>query len=114
MHEVGIAQNLIEQVEKRLSQIGESIQALKIHIQLGKLAGVSPEALRFGFEVAKQNSRIAFAQIEIKEIPIRLSCPGCKEEFEAETQMTNCPLCGTEAVRVLTGRELLIDSLEYE
>jgi hydrogenase nickel incorporation protein HypA/HybF len=112
MHEVGIAQNLIEQVEKRLSQIGEPIQALKIRVQLGKLAGVSPEALRFGFEVAKQNSRIAFAQIEVREIPIRLSCSSCKKEFE--TQITVCPYCGAEPLRVLSGKELAIESLEYE
>ena len=114
MHEVGIALDLIEQVEKKLKEVKEPIQALKISVQLGKLAGVSAEALQFGFEVAKKNSGIPFAELKIKEIPLQLSCPGCGHTFQAEKLEKICPRCSQDSLKILGGKELRLESLEYE
>lgn len=114
MHEVGIAQNLIEQVEQKIAHFKEPLKALKISVSLGKEAGVSADALRFGFEVVKKNSKISFAQLEIKEIPLKLSCPHCQDEFEAEKIVESCPFCYKGPLRIVTGKELQVDSLEYE
>ena len=114
MHEVGIAQDLIEQVERRLAEVKEPIKTLKISVLLGRLAGVSAEALQFGFEVAKRESKISFAQLEIVEIPLKLSCPYCQHSYHsAEIQIT-CPICSKGPLEVRAGKELRVDSLEYE
>lgn len=114
MHEVGIAQNLIEQVEKKLAELNEPIKTLRISVLLGKKAGVSAEALQFGFDVAKKNSKISFAQLEITEIPLRLSCPFCLRSYQAGEVEEICPACGEKPLQVLAGKELRLESLEYE
>ncbi|EQB62462.1 MAG: putative hydrogenase nickel incorporation protein HypA [candidate division Zixibacteria bacterium RBG-1] len=114
MHEVGIAQNLIEQVEQKLAQVNQPLKALRISVSLGKLAGVSAEALRFGFEVVKKDSKIAFAKLVINEIPLKLSCSNCLNEFEAEKILECCPTCDKGSLAIVSGKELRIDSLEYE
>jgi hydrogenase nickel incorporation protein HypA/HybF len=114
VHEVGIAQNLLEQVEKRLTQVAEPINALRIHVSLGKLAGVSAEALKSGFEVVKKESRLPFAELEIEEVPIKLSCSHCQHQFEAERLEETCSVCGKGVLRAISGKELQVDSLEYE
>ena len=114
MHEVGIALDLIEQVEKKLKEVKEPIQALKISVQLGKLAGVSAEALQFGFDIAKKNSRIPFAQIVIKEIPASVSCPFCQESYSVEKVEGICKNCGKGPLKIVSGKELSLEGLEYE
>jgi len=114
MHEVGIALDLIEQVEKKLKEVKEPIQALKISVQLGKLAGVSAEALQFGFDIAKKNSRIPFAQIVIKEIPARVRCLACQKSYSVEKVEGICKNCGKGPVKIVSGRELSLEGLEYE
>ena len=114
MHEVGIALDLIEQVEKKLKEVKEPIQALKISVQLGKLAGVSAEALQFGFDIAKKNSRIPFAQIVIKEIPARVSCLACQKNYSVEKVEGICKNCGKGPLKIVLGKELSLEGLEYE
>jgi len=114
MHEVGIALDLIEQVEKKLKEVKEPIQTLKISVRLGKLAGVSAEALRFGFEIAKKDSRIPFAQIAIKEIPGRVNCLSCQKSYSTETIEPICRNCGKGPLKIVSGKELSLEGLEYE
>ena len=114
MHEVGIAQSLIEQVEKKVAELNQPVKALKLSVLLGKLAGVSAEALRFGFEIAKQDSQIPFAQLEIEEVPLRLNCPACQLTFPSEQLKQSCPGCGKDSLKLISGKELQLKTVEYE
>ncbi len=114
MHEVGIAQNIIEQAERKIAEINQPVRALKISVRLGKLAGVSAEALRFGFDIAKKNSRIPFAEIAIQETPAVVTCPSCQESYSTDKIEEICRICGKGPLRIISGKELSLEGLEYE
>jgi hydrogenase nickel incorporation protein HypA/HybF len=114
MHEVGIAQNIIEQVEKKVAEINQTVRVLKISVRLGKLAGVNAEALQFGFDIAKKNSRIPFAQIVVREIPASVSCPSCQKNYSVEKLESKCKNCGNGPLKIISGKEISLEGLEYE
>lgn len=113
MHEVGIAHNLIEQVEIQLTKLKEPIKLLKITVSLGEESRVSAEALRFGFELAKKDSSIPFAELRIREVPIRLACPFCRRSFYSQ-QIEECPSCCRGPLEIVAGKELRLEAIEYE
>jgi hydrogenase nickel incorporation protein HypA/HybF len=114
MHEVGIAQNLIEQVEKKVAELNQPIKKLDITVLLGKQAGVSSEALQFGFQIAKRNSRISFAQLVIEEVPLKYQCLVCRHLYPTEELNSICPECGERQLKLIEGKELSLKTLEYE
>ena len=65
MHELGIAQSVIQAVETELAGHPGAIP-LKVAVRLGDLAGVDPDALSFGFEVLVADSRWPRLSLEIQ------------------------------------------------
>ena len=65
MHELSIAMSLVESICDELPRLGD-VRVRSIHLRIGALSGVAPEALQFAFDVASGDSRIAGAQLEIE------------------------------------------------
>lgn len=112
MHEVGIAQNLLALAAESVPEInGAQVRTLKV--RLGPLAGVSPEELRFGFEVVAQDTPFAGARLEVEETPAVIFCPHCQQEFVlADNELLVCPHCAAANVRVIQGKELMLVAIE--
>jgi hydrogenase nickel incorporation protein HypA/HybF len=111
MHELAIAQRLIETAVALLP--AEATQVTVLHVQLGALAGVSKDELLFGFEAVSSETACAGAHLEIDEVPAVVHCPQCGIDFAVtDVQHLLCPICGTPAVLVLQGKELILNSIE--
>src|SRR5687768_11086728 len=111
MHELAIAQRLIDTAVALLPT--EACQVAQLRIQLGALAGVAKDELAFGFEVMSKGTPLADAHLEIEEIPAVVHCPQCGVDFSvADADHLLCPTCGTPAVLVIQGKELLLASIE--
>jgi hydrogenase nickel incorporation protein HypA/HybF len=111
MHELAIAQRLIETAVALLPSQG--CQVAHLRVQLGALAGVSKDELAFGFEAMSKQTACAGAKLEIEEIPAVVHCPQCGIDFAvADSDGLLCPSCGTPAVLVMQGKELVLASLD--
>jgi hydrogenase nickel incorporation protein HypA/HybF len=109
MHELAITQSIVETIVERT----ERARVTAVHVIIGKVSGVVPEAVRFCFEIVAAGSPVEGARLEIDEPPGRARCRACAAEFEAEGLIVLCP-CGCVDVEVLGGDELLIRSVEVE
>ena len=68
--------------------------------------------LRFAFEVAAQNTLAEGARLDIMEVPVRAWCSHCKQLVDLEEDYGACPLCAGNELRLETGQELKIKTLE--
>lgn len=84
-----------------------------IEVEVGGLAGVELDALRFCFEVARRDIAPE-AELIVHEIPGRGRCPGCGSEAEMDFAWAACPGCGEVGLEVLQGRELRVRSLNVD
>jgi hydrogenase nickel incorporation protein HypA/HybF len=113
MHEVGIARDIISEVNR---QVPENIApAVKtIRVKVGALARVTPEALRFGFQIASVSTPFQFAELLVDEVPLQTECEDClfiSTGFEA---LPVCAACGSTRTKILSGNELEIVEVQYE
>ena len=107
MHELSITQSLIDAVVDR---IGER-KVIAVNVQVGPLSGVLPDAMRFCFDVASAGTALDGAQLVINEPRGLVRCRSCHDEFEPADPFLLCP-CGSADVEVLSGRELMLMSVE--
>lgn len=107
MHELSITQSLIDAVVDR---IGER-KVLAVNVRVGPLSGVLPDAMRFCFDVASAGTPLDGAQLMIEEPRGLARCRNCHGEFELADLILLCP-CGSADVEVLSGRELMLMSVE--
>ena len=107
MHELSIAESVVEAITARTEQ--RRVRAVRLEV--GQLCGVSADALRFCFELAVADTPIDGAALEIEERVGRARCVTCDEEFVLSDPILLCA-CGSSDVRVLAGEELRILSVE--
>lgn len=113
MHELAIAQNVLDVVLEEGRRHG-LVQVTVIRLQVGALAAVVPDALTFCFEMISQHTMATGARLDIETIPVVVRCPMCRETFTIEDHMFVCPQCREPAIDLVSGRELLVASIEGE
>ncbi|MBT2533876.1 hydrogenase maturation nickel metallochaperone HypA [Arthrobacter sp. ISL-48] len=107
MHELSIVQSLIDAVLDRTG--GQAVTG--VNLRIGPLSGVLPDALRFCFDVVSAGTTLAGARLEIDEPQGRGRCRTCGNAFLLPDMFLLCP-CGSADVEVVSGRELMLMSVE--
>lgn len=107
MHELAITQSLVDAVIEQTA--GAPIVA--VHVRIGQLSGVVPDAMRFCFEVITDGTPLQGARLDVDEPGGRARCRVCAMEFDQPDLVLLCP-CGSADVEVLAGRELTVASVE--
>lgn len=114
MHELSIAQNLIELACEAAAQEG-SKRVTKLFARIGALSGVVKESLQFSFALAAEGTACEGAVLDIEEVGILVMCPQCHEPRTLlHAYHFACPVCRTPTPEILTGRELDLVSVEIE
>lgn len=111
MHELAVAQALVEQVDAVIDQHGAT-QASRIRVRIGPLAGVVSELLASAFPLAAAGSRMEHAELEFAHALIKVRCQTCGAETEAAMNHLVCGACGDWHTQIISGDELLLESVE--
>jgi len=101
VHELSIMEAIVDAVEERISPA----RAARLRLQIGRLAGVVPDALRFCFEICARGTALQGAVLEIDEVSGRGRCRLCNGEMAIASFVDVCP-CGSADVEVVAGQEL--------
>lgn len=114
MHELSVAQALLDQVEAIAGERG----AVIIHavtIQVGPLSGVEPDLLMRAFEVARLAREMTEqATLTIEAVEVRVTCTDCGCEGAAAPGNLVCLRCTSHHTRLLQGEELLLRRVEFD
>ena len=87
---------------------------LAIHLRLGSLAGVDPEALQLAAQVVLEGTDAEGARLLLERVPALCRCPCCAICFAACDGVCECPDCGAISRDLLQGRELELQALELQ
>ncbi len=113
MHEMSICEGLVQVLEDQSTS--QNYQKVKqVWLEVGPLAAVETEALRFCFDACTRNTLAEGALLHIIELPGSGWCLGCSQSIEVEQRYQACPACGSYQVQVTGGEELRIKELEVE
>jgi hydrogenase nickel incorporation protein HypA/HybF len=111
MHELSLAQALVEQVEAiRVREKAEAV--LNVTVNIGALSGVNRESFEFAFPLAVEGTALAEARLCVEETPLSVTCSDCGRESKPEVTDPHCSGCGSVRTRITAGREFLIQSVE--
>ena len=111
MHELSIAMGIVEMAAEEA--VRRDARVVAVHLKLGALSGVVPEALRSAFELAREET-LNGAELVIEEVPVVAYCPACAAERVVAFPYLSCPVCGAPTPGVVHGRELEVTALEVE
>ena len=114
MHEASIAQHIVDSLSERIESGAVDGIVRRIFLRVGRMTAVVPSNLIFMFEVIAKDTPLDGAILEIEEVPVRCRCGDCGVESGIDGPFFECPACSSGSVEILSGRELVIESLEVE
>jgi hydrogenase nickel incorporation protein HypA/HybF len=112
MHELAIAEALVSGVTDKLGAEPEIERVTRVIVEIGRLSGVVPDAVRFSFEVCAQGTPLENAALEIVEIEGMGRCRACGAEVAIGGPWAECGRCGDGRVEIVRGQELRIKGIE--
>ena len=114
MHELAIAQSIVDAVETRATECNAT-RVKGVRLKIGEASGVVPDSLSFCFEMlASLDPILTGAQLLIDTLPHRAWCRHCKQEFAVVDFIAQCPTCQEWSNEIISGTELQILDMEIE
>jgi len=114
MHELYIAESIINAVIDSLPSHVEPEAVMQIHVQVGQLDAVIPLNLDFMFDAIKAARGMPWAELWIETVGVRCGCSLCGNEFDLDLPVFICPQCGSGQVEVLRGHGIVLNGISVE
>ncbi len=109
MHEVGLAEGIVEAVQGRAGD--RPVAAVRVRI--GALHRASNGPMEQAFEMDGAGTIVDGARLELIHVPVTNTCGSCGHLEDAAEILPACPACGGVAMEHNGGDELLLESIEY-
>lgn len=113
MHEMSLAEGVLQLIEEEARTQNFS-RVKTVWLEIGQLAGVEVEAMRFCFDAVVRDSIVQDAQLVIIETPGQARCLHCAEVVQVQALFDSCPKCGSHQIQVTGGNGMRVKELDVE
>jgi len=113
MHEMSIAESIVQIAEDAAAREGSS-RVKTVLVEIGALAGVEIEALRFAWDAVTREGSAAGATLDISRTLGQAWCLTCARIVEIPALYEPCPSCGGFQVQVTAGTEMRVKEIEVD
>lgn len=111
MHELSVAQGILDLVQDYVPA-DQAADVRAVTVRLGALSGIVADSLEFCFSAIVAGTPYGGASLAIERVASRARCNGCTREFEIDGLVFRCPHCDGSNIRLLSGDELQVTSVE--
>lgn len=113
MHEMALAESVREIVDQAARSQGAR-RVARVRLEIGALAQVEVEAMRFAFDVVKRGSLADQAALDIVHTAGTAWCMPCAQPVQIAQRGEPCPQCGSWQLQVTGGDRMRVLDLEIE
>ena len=113
MHELGIAQNIIEIVQDQTKNYSNR-KIKNVFVKVGKLTNVLNDSLVFGYDALIMGTNLEGSKLSIETVPAKIRCESCGSESVIDGLIFCCDQCKSTSVKLVTGMELTVFEIEIE
>lgn len=113
MHEMSLCEGVIQIIEEQATEQNFS-KVKSVCLEVGQLAGVEIEALKFCFEVVCRGTIANDAKLEIEKLAGQAWCLQCANAIQVTERYAACEKCGSYQLQITGGDEMRVKELEVE
>lgn len=113
MHELSLTESIlniaIDEAKKHNAN-----KVLEIKLKIGEMSGVVPELIQEYFNIVSHGTIADSAKLTVEYVPVTVECLDCKNQSKIDKLHFKCPVCSSTNIKLKTGREFYVDSMEVE
>lgn len=113
MYEFSLTNSVNDAIQRLCRASGWS-KINRVLIKIGGMRKVNPELMAFIFAALSKDTPAEGAVLSVMLLPVTFKCYSCNRTGISEDTEFLCPYCGSKNVKLLSGLELAIESIEVE
>lgn len=113
MHELAVTESILEIATRHASE-QKATRITDLYLVMGAWSSMVDDSIQFYWDVLSENTLAYGAKLHFRRVPVELSCQECQQSYQPTSRELVCPKCQSTRVRVQTGEEFFLESIEVE
>lgn len=113
MHELAVTESVLNLAVEHAQKAGAR-KVTDLYLVIGRLASIVDDSVQFYWEILTKDTLCEGSTIHFKRVPAELLCLDCAKTYTLDSELTPCPHCGSARVKVTSGDQFFLDSIEIE
>lgn len=113
MHELSLAESTLALALRHAEKAGAT-RVTALHMVVGEFTTLEETSLGYYWERVCWGTPADGSRLSIRRTRARLKCLACSQEYEVEDGTWHCPSCQADRVRLVSGDECYLESIEVE
>ncbi len=110
MHELSLTQNILDIALKNAG----AKKLLCVNLLIGQLSDEREESIQFYWDDLARGTRAQGAKLHFQYVDAEMKCLECDTVFHAKEETTLCPSCQSHRLKLLSGDDVKIESIDVE
>ena len=111
MHELAVTESILN-IATTHARKADGKKVTDIYLVVGRLSSIVDDSVQFYWDIISQDTMCAGAKLHFERVPAKLVCLDCGSTYLLEDELTPCPQCQSARVKVISGEEFRVDSIE--
>lgn len=113
MHELAVTESILNIALKHAQQ-ANAARVTDLYLVIGRLASIVDDSIQFYWDIISSETICQGAQLHFKRVPAEMLCLDCQQPYTLDSDLTPCPTCGSSQVKVTSGDQFWLDSIEIQ
>ncbi|HQA28841.1 MAG TPA: hydrogenase maturation nickel metallochaperone HypA [Brevefilum fermentans] len=113
MHELSVTESVLE-IACRHAGKAQAKRVTDIYLVIGRLSSIVDDSVQFYWNLISKDTLCENAQLHFRRVPAELVYLDCQHQYQLAEELTPCPKCNSTRIRVLSGDEFHLESIEIE
>ena len=113
MHELAVTESILA-ITLNHAEKAAARRVTDIHLVIGQLSSIVDDSVQFYWDFVSKGTLCEEATLHFKRLPAELICLDCNHTYTLDDELTPCPQCGSARIRVVSGDEFNLESIEVQ
>ena len=110
MHELSLTQNILDHALKNAG----SKRIVSVNLSIGQFSDEHEESIRFYWDDLAKGTLAQDAQLCFQRVDAEMKCLECGAVFHPEEEISLCPACQSYRLKLLSGDDVRLESIDVE
>ena len=111
MHELSVTESILD-IASTHAVKAEAKRVSDIHLVIGQLSSIVDDSVQFYWDIISKDTICDSSKLHFERKDAVFQCQDCNTEFIPGREIKPCPACGSINLKILSGEEFYLDSIE--
>ena len=113
MHELAVTESMLK-IAVQYAVQANAVRVTSLQLIIGQLSSIVDDSVQFYWDMISAGTLCEGAQLRFERRPVVLKCLDCDRTYTLNGELTDCPSCHGGRIKVVSGEEFYLDSIEVE